>query len=335
MRAASRALGLALLALALLLAACSVQAARRETADPRDVAPATGRYVHAHDLDVYVQETGPATGPPVLFVHGFGAWSETLREAIAPLAAAGFRCIAVDLPPFGFSQRPTTPAYARRDHALRLLGVLDALRIQKAALVGHSYGGGATMETLLTAQDRFSAVALIDVAIDIAPGGQRELSPAWPVEVFFAARPLRNAVLAATATNPALSATLLRRMVARQEAVTPQRVRIYQAPLALRGSTDALGDWLRHDMLASHAGSLAGDARSYARVTVPSLVVWGREDTLTPLAQGERLVSLIPGARLVVLDGVGHIPQIEDPPQVSRALLAFLTGPAATHNPGT
>jgi pimeloyl-ACP methyl ester carboxylesterase len=59
---------------------------------------------------------------------------------------------------------------------------------------------------------------------------------------------------------------------------------------------------------------------------MPTLVVWGNLDTITPLAQGAALAKLIPGARLEVLVGVGHIPQIEDPPRFNDVLVRFLAG---------
>src|ERR1700753_2810608 len=78
----------------------------RESQTPNDAAPRTGRFVQAGDTAIFVQEAGPVSGRPVLLIHGTGAWSEIWRETIAPLAAAGFHTVAMDLPPFGYSAKP-------------------------------------------------------------------------------------------------------------------------------------------------------------------------------------------------------------------------------------
>ena len=71
---------------------------------------------------VFVQEKGPADGIPVVLFHGTAAWSELWRRTSDALAAAGFRVIALDLPPFGFSDRPGS--YTRQDQAARINDVL-------------------------------------------------------------------------------------------------------------------------------------------------------------------------------------------------------------------
>ncbi|MEM7349122.1 MAG: alpha/beta fold hydrolase, partial [Chloroflexota bacterium] len=136
----------ALLATILLL--CTIltffrgQAALRETQARTEAAPSTGQFFQAGDVEIFVQEMGPKDGPPVLFIHGTGAWSEIWRETMVELSEAGYRTIAVDLPPFGFSERPSQVAYGRNDQAQRILGVLNALEVSEVTLVGHSFGGG-------------------------------------------------------------------------------------------------------------------------------------------------------------------------------------------------
>jgi alpha/beta hydrolase fold len=119
----------------LTLATFSVQAGRREVHARVDGAPPTGRFVSAGDVEVFVQEAGPPAGPAVLFVHGTGAWSETWRESMTALAATGYRAIAIDLPPFGYSQRPDRPRYGKREQGQRIVAVVDALQIPRVILV--------------------------------------------------------------------------------------------------------------------------------------------------------------------------------------------------------
>jgi pimeloyl-ACP methyl ester carboxylesterase len=302
-----------------LLGAFRYQAGRRETRTRVDAAPATGRFVRAADVDLFIQELGPRDAPVVLFVHGMGAWSELWRATLDMTAAAGFRAVALDLPPFGYSERPARPAYSRQDQARRILGVIDALGVRQATLVGHSFGGGPTMEAVLLAPARVKALVLVDAAIGLdSPGGTGGIA-ADVLQV----RPLRNAVVATTVTNPRMTRRLLSRFVEKQEAITPARIAVLQAPLAVQGGTAAFSDWLI-EFLTSKEAPLSQRPDAYRALTLPTLVVWGDKDTVTPLAQGQRLSQLISGSELAVIPGIGHMPQIEDVEQFNRLLVTFL-----------
>ena len=142
-------IGWLLLILIAVIISFRVLAALRETQTRQEAAPLTGRFVQANDVELYIQEMGPANGQPILFIHGTAAWSGLWRETMTPLAEAGYRCIAIDIPPFGFSERPSTPSYDNASQAKRILALMDALNIKSAILFGHSFGGGATLETAL------------------------------------------------------------------------------------------------------------------------------------------------------------------------------------------
>ena len=115
----------AIVAAAAILGFFRLQAHERETREAANIAPPSGRFVKAADVEIFVQEAGPPGGPAVLFVHGTGAWSETWREAMTAAAGAGFRAIAIDLPPFGFSSRPASGAYAPADQGKRRSATLQ------------------------------------------------------------------------------------------------------------------------------------------------------------------------------------------------------------------
>ena len=301
------------------LAACRWQAATRETRTRLEAAPATGRFVRAHDVDVFIQERGPADGPIVLFMHGMGAWSEIWQPTMTAVSGAGFRAIALDLPPFGYSERPAATAYGRQAQARRIIGLLDTLGVQRAYLVGHSFGGGPTMEAVLQAPSRVAALVLADAAIglDTASGD------AGLAGTLLGIGPVRDTLIAATVTNPRLTGYLLGQFVADPSAVTDARVQMLQAPLALDGATSAFGDWLL-DFMTSAERPLSKDPAAYRMLSLPTLIIWGDRDTTTPLPQGEQLKTLIAGAELAVMPGVGHMPQLEDPPQFDRLLVDFL-----------
>jgi pimeloyl-ACP methyl ester carboxylesterase len=327
-------LGVALLivvaGLSSLLGACRYQASRRETRPRVAAAPATGRFVRAGDVDVFIQEVGPEDAPVVLFVHGMGAWSELWRETLAATAAAGFRAVALDLPPFGYSERPARPAYSRQDQARRIIGVIDALGQRQVTLVGHSFGGGPTMEAVLLAPERMKTLVLADAAIGLdSPAGSGGVATH-----VLGIRPLRNAIVSATVTNPRLTRSLLSRFVEKQDAITDQRLAVLQAPLAVQGDTEAFGDWLI-EFVTSQEAPLSKQPEAYRAVRLPALIIWGDKDTTTPLAQGQRLSQLISGSELAVMPGIGHMPQIEDAGQFNRLLVTFLKNVSAPPRGGT
>ena len=334
-------IGALLLAVVLILTGFRIAAARRETLSRHDAAPRTGHFVRAADVELFVQEEGPATGPPVVFIHGTGAWSEIWRGTMHALAGAGYRAIALDMPPFGYSTRPASADYGDDAQARRILGALDALQLQRVTLVGHSFGGRPTMEATFMAPQRVERLVLVDAALDLMRGcgdeGMRgcgtasppdtqpsEATGPWIVRAVLGVPPVRDAVVSATLSNPRMTGWLLAKLVSNREAaVTPERVAVMQRPFALEGWTTGLGAWLE-PFATTRTSSMATDRSRYATLAIPAMVLWGGRDSLTPIAQGQDLVRLIRGARLDVLPMAGHIPAIEDARSFDAALLEFL-----------
>ena len=114
----------------------------RESASPESLAPVTGRFIQADGLKVFIQEKGPPAGRVVFFVSCNAlAWSESWRNTIDPLAAAGYRVIAIDLPPFGLTEKAGPEGYNPPAQARRIAAIMDVLQLKKVVLIGHSFGG--------------------------------------------------------------------------------------------------------------------------------------------------------------------------------------------------
>ena len=302
----------------------TIQANLRETQTRHAAAPSTGTFIQADDVELFIQEMGPADGQPVLFIHGTAAWSGLWRETMTPLAEAGYRCIAIDIPPFGFSERPATPSYDNASQARRIVALMDALKIEHAVLFGHSFGGGATLETALMIPDRIDALILEDVGalnLNLQLASQDQ-SPS-PAGIFLNTRLVRNPVLAATATNPWFTKTLLSQMVLDPNDITDEKIKILQQPLVLQDATNTLGDWLK-SVLGVQGASLTSDPANYQSLTMPTLIVWGDSDTVIPLKEGEYLQSIMPNSQLVLMKGVNHIPHVEDLDTLMEIVLGFL-----------
>jgi pimeloyl-ACP methyl ester carboxylesterase len=308
-----------IIALVAVLASADLLADNRERDEASSAAPAGSRFVRAADVDMLIQERGPANGQPIVFISGAGAWSSTWLPTMEFLARAGYHCIAVDLPPFGYTSRPAPNTYDTGNQALRILGMLDTLVLSRVILVGHSFGGRATVEALIAEPSRFKAAVLVDVALAIDPQPAEPGLLASLIGLPAVARP----VIAATATNPWLTGWFLRKFTTRHDALTAERVAVYQRPLSVVGTTKAYEYWL--DAFINDPGlSRSSRSADYASLTMPVDVIWGATDGVTPVNEGWRLSRLLPDASMTVLPGVGHIPHVEDNAAFNRAVEKFL-----------
>jgi pimeloyl-ACP methyl ester carboxylesterase len=300
-----------LLSLILVITSFRLAASIRETGTRPQLAPRTGHLVPTRSGGVFVQEKGPEDGVPVVLFHGTAAWSELWRRTVDALSSAGFRVIALDLPPFGFSDRPGT--YTREAQAARVESVMRALGAPPAIIVGHSFGAGAATEFAMRHPQRARALVLVDAALGLT---------ASPADVPLVLQPkwVREVLVSLTITNPLATKTLLQSLIARTERALPEYIEILQRPTTLRGSTEDIADWL-HYFIGDDRAAASADRGSYAKLTMPAAILWGDKDTVTPLEQARDLATLMPQAKLVVLPGLGHIPQIEDPDAFNDALL--------------
>ena len=301
-----------------------VRAELHESEVREDAAPSSGRFVQADDVEIFIQEMGPADGENIVFIHGTAAWSGFWRKTMTPFANAGYRCIAIDIPPFGFSEKPATSSYGNRDQARRIVALMDALEVSNAVLIGHSFGGGATMETALMIPSRIDALVLLDVGglnLNFDPAQESDNASAF--SVIMNTPLLRNPVLAATVTNPLLTKTVTSMMVLDPNVITPELKSIIRQPLVLKDATNTLGEWLAYVMTVQEV-SLTTNPRNYKALTMPSLIIWGDSDIILPLQDGEYLQSILPNAELVVMKNVNHIPYLEDNGKFVDIALNFL-----------
>jgi pimeloyl-ACP methyl ester carboxylesterase len=259
----------------------------------------------------------------VLFIHAAGGWSETWRHAMTAAAERGFHAIAADLPPLGYSERPVGGDYRTQTQARRLIALLDALGVSRVTLVGHSFGSRTTVEVALLATERVRALTLVSAALVVAPEGAPKSEPSPLLRDLLERPRLREAAIGLTLSNPSCTRWIFERFVADPAVATDEVARVYARPLAVTGTTRALGEWLKYFLTVPDT-SLGSDRASYARLRMPTLLVWGERDTTTPLPRGEYLKTLIPGSQLVVMKEIGHMAPQESPAAFDAILLDFL-----------
>jgi pimeloyl-ACP methyl ester carboxylesterase len=314
LRWSARFLLILLILIAAIVAGFRLAASLRETEDRNSLAPASGHLVETPRGRMFVQEKGPADGAAVVLFHGTAAWSELWRRSIDALAADGYHVVALDLPPFGFSD--PLPSYTRTAVATEVNEVLDALKIDSAIIVGHSFGAGAASEFALRFPARTRRLVLVDAALSLTQPPSDTPSLLEPAFV-------REILVSLTVTNPLATKFLLQSLIEKKERALPEYVEILQRPLRRRGETANIANWL-YFFLGPDRTAKSADRSAYAQLRCPTVLIWGEKDTVTPIEQARDLQKLVPQATLAVLPRLGHIPQIEDPDAFNAVLLQAL-----------
>ncbi|WP_216205844.1 4,5:9,10-diseco-3-hydroxy-5,9,17-trioxoandrosta-1(10),2-diene-4-oate hydrolase [Amycolatopsis aidingensis] len=277
-----------------------------------------GKYVEiAGGLRLHYHEAGAEHEQTVLLLHGGGpgasAWSNFARNI--PVFAKSFRTIAVDQPGFGRSDKPTEHPQYFRHSANAVVGLLDALRIERAHIVGNSLGGGAAVRLALDHPDRAGRLVLM------GPGG-------LSVNVFSPdpTEGIKNLARFAAPPGPSKEKleAFLRVMVYDQSLITEElvaeRFAAASAPeslaaMAAMGASFADPDGYELGMLWREAHRLR------QRV----LLIWGREDRVNPLDGALLALKTIPRAQLHVFGRCGHWAQLEKFDEFNQLSIDFLT----------
>jgi len=281
------------------------------------------RTIELHGRSIAYAEMGE--GPVLLLIHGMAGTWENWREVIEPLARE-HTVIAPDLPGHGASE-PGGGDYSLGSLAACLRDLLVALGHDRATLVGHSLGGGIAM------QFSYQFPELVERLVLVSSGGLgREVSPVLRA----AALPGADLFIAATASPGRVVGSALARGLAavgfRPNADVAEVARGY-ASLADRDRRAAFLATIRAVVGTGGQSVHAGD-RLYLAEGVPVLIVWGERDAMIPARHGQDAHGAIPGSRLELFEGVGHLPQVEAPARFVAVLERFLaeTEPARWDN---
>lgn len=251
---------------------------------------------HLHYLDPH-----PEGGEPVLLIHGLGATGLSWLPQFAALQAAGFRPLAPDVPGFGGS--PHRGRWRVEGAAEALVGLLDALDLPQAHVVGVSMGGVLAQRIAVAHPQRVKRLVLVVTFAHLAPAGWLTwLYFAWRFALVMALGPARQAQAVARRLFPAPEQAVWR------EAFVEQ---VRQAdPRAYRQAMLALGRF---------------DGRpALARIQAPTLVVIGEADEIVPPPLQAELAQGIPGALVWRLPGHGHALTVTAAEAFNARLVAFL-----------
>ena len=258
-------------------------------------------FVTVEDQKISYTEYG--SGPPVLLLHGlWGGLNEWLP--VVDALSESHRVIAMDFIGFHDSDKPDLK-YSNAVLSRYLAGFISELGLRNVTLMGHAMGANAATYTAVHHPANISRLVLIDGAGYRNPN--RDLSKP-PSEGMLRFRKV------ATGDTPESTRGLLERRVLDKALVTDEWV---EKSLAMwRNSAQAIGDML------FEGGDLTED--EMRRIGIPTLVVWGSDDAVFPIENAERLHADIEGAQVRIIEGTGHLPQIENPDEFLSAVVPFL-----------
>ncbi len=242
-------------------------------------------------------------GPAVILLHAGVADRTMWSEHLGPLAEAGYRVIAVDLPGFGEAPAGT----GEKGEWVAVLETMDGLSLERAAIAGNSFGGAVALRMALVAPERIAALALFSApppALEPSP----ELAAVWDAE---------EAALEEGDVEAAVESVI--------DAWTlpdaPQELRDRVAGMqrrALELQAESSADEVP-DPLDERPELLAG-------LDTPTLLAAGEHD-ISDFRQGaEAMAKSIPGSRLAIIEGAGHLAPLEVPARFRELLLGHLRG---------
>ncbi len=237
------------------------------------------------------------SGAPVLLLHGWGLRGKHWARVMDDLHTS-FDLIAPDFPGFGSTDAPPVP-WGVSDYMNWVIALLDELGIERASVIGHSFGGRVAIKLAALHPERVEKLVLTDAA-GIRP--KRTLAYHINVRKFKATRWLSRQSLA-----PAWLRAWAAARVANQGSAD------YQA-----ASGTVRGSFVR---------IVNEDLRPYLpRIQAPTLLIWGERDDATPLADGQLMEKLIPDAGLVVFQGASHMAYFEQATRFNVIVKTFLRG---------
>lgn len=248
--------------------------------------------IRINGLDTYYTVEG--RGDPIVLLHGWGASSQSLAGVTAALADT-FRVLAMDLPGFGWSRRPSA-AWGSAEYAGHVDGLLREAGIARAAFLGHSLGGRIAIQ--LAARhpalvSRLVLVASAGIRPPRGPGYAARVASAKLVKWFFG---LPVWGRAGQRIISKVSGRLGSRDYRAAGPMRPTLVKVVNEDITPR----------------------------LAAIQAPTLVLWGDQDREVPRSAMEIMAAGIPQSRLVILGGAGHFPFLDLPEEFCRTVKGFL-----------
>lgn len=266
-------------------------------------------YIKIKGNNVYYRIKGE--GPPMVFVHG---WSLNLDywDAQVEFFSRNYRTYTYDWTGMGYTSGGQTP-YIMRDLGRQLGGLIDAFGIRNPIIAGHSEGGGIVMSYAASNPRSVSKLILADTALN----SPRDAATECFSSLFLA---LFSAVADHFGKNPLVP-------------LAPVFEKQFYSKEFIEANPEFIAKW-NAQFISNSPTPLVNGLRAWAwrldlrrklpKVTAPTLLLWGTEDTVISLQQMQNIQLDIPNTQLVELEGSGHMTPVEVPENFNKAINTFL-----------
>lgn len=285
-----------------------------DTLPAEQLADPESRFIEIEGLRVHYKTAGVGE-PTLILLHGFGSSLFSWREVMAPLAGLG-TVIAYDRPAFGLTERPLKwqglNPYSSEYQPQLLIGLMDALHVEEAILIGNSAGGSIAMQTALLYPQRVIALVLVDVAI--YEGGSNPIT-----HLLYQTPQMSHLGILLARNIKTWGMDMLQTAWHNPTKITPDVMAGYTKPLKAKNWDRALWELFR----AGQPGDLANHLNE---LTLPILIITGDDDRIVPTEHSIRLAREIPHAELSIIPNCGHVPHEECPQAFLKTTVDFLKG---------
>ncbi|MBI5824918.1 MAG: alpha/beta hydrolase [Chloroflexi bacterium] len=277
---------------------------------------ADSKFIEVNDVNIHYKEAG-AGETTFILLHGFGGSTFSWREVMDDFSQHG-RVIAYDRPAFGLTERPMPEDWAENPYGMKanielLRGLMDAMEIEKAVLVGNSAGGGVAVAFALEYPERVATLILVDPGVG---GGRGPQFPAWALPLMWTPQMRHLGPLLMRDYQETLPNTIQREWYDSTK-LTDEIRQEYLKLLKIE-------NWDRAFYELTFAPAYHELRPLLPQLTVPVFIVAGQEDRLIRAFYFEAIATEIPGAQLALIPQCGHVPQEECPNRFMDEALGFL-----------
>ena len=253
-------------------------------------------------------------GNPVLCIHGFGASLFSWRNFVAPLSQ-NYQLILIDLKGCGDSPKPPDSHYSTKDHADLIYKFILDHDLKNLTLIGNSFGGALSLllSVMLLEKEpgRLRSLVLIDA------GAYKEYIPGY---LKLIGVPIIGAAAIYLVQAKCAAKSILKLAYYDPGKITKEQIEAYAAPIAAPGGKHALLETGKQ-IIPPNIDELVA---KYKDISVPTLIIWGKQDKIINPIVGDLLDQAIPNSTLKWIDKCGHVPQEEMPEATVPLVLDFL-----------
>jgi pimeloyl-ACP methyl ester carboxylesterase len=257
-------------------------------------------------------ETDSAKGN-IFLIHGFSASTFCWRNNVTELTKDGYNVFAVDVPPFGFSDRKANINHSTTNRSRLLWLLADSLKKEKWIICGHSMGGGIATVMAATQPEKTEKLILIDgVALNV----KKNKTSFWQYILRF--HPIHQWA-EVIGKNFFYNDKKFEELLTSAYAQKPDSVAVagYKQPFMYKGLASGIFKTSAYNYEIT-------DVDMNELNKIPILIFWGEKDSWVPLNSGKAFLNLLPHSKLEIIDGAGHCPMETHSEIFNKKVLEFI-----------